>query len=224
MKRLCGLLGLAFVSTAVPAAPAYHDLKVGAVTLRVPLPKGYCVPIGVDAVDFKELAVPDKRNVTLLSLVDCDRDSLRNRYLLVKAPKADVNVTVTPSEFRAIATTITDEDIASASKALTNEVAADKTEASGVATELNGRLVMRGHDDRCIYMSGAMTTVKANKTQRQVVGACMTLVGSRLITLYAYEDTEEALAYKSMLPMLTQWASEIRPANTTGKPKRRRAR
>lgn len=211
MKKIGLLLALSFISSEPSSAQSYQDLKVGAVTLRVPFPKGYCVPVGLAAVSFKELAVTDDRNVTLLSLVDCESDSTRNRYLLVKAPKADLGVTVTASDFRALAQAADDTDMAKTSSALTKEVGANKTEASGVQTEVKGAVTFRGHDDNCIYMSASMSTVKPDKTQNQVMGGCMTMAGSRFISLYAYEDTEEPLSYKSMLPMLKQWASQIRP-------------
>ena len=39
---------------------------------------------------------------------------------------------------------------------------------------------------------------------------CMTVVGGKLISLYAFEDTPDLAAPKKLIPLLRQWALSIK--------------
>jgi hypothetical protein len=187
---------------------------VGTVTLRVPFPKGYCVPQGDRAAHFEQLAAPDHRNVTLLSLVDCHRDPKSNRYLLIKTPVAALDLPLNRADtIKEMSQVFVEPDFAAEMKSMPDKVGADKSAETGVQTELVGKYEPRGHDDVCVYLGGPMSTTRNGKTQKQVAGSCMTVVGNRMLVLHAYENSNDPQAYKNLLPKLKLWALRIKPAS-----------
>lgn len=209
-----GFLLVAAAPVTNPSATPYSDVKVGSATLRIPVPKGYCFPVRDEVARFQKLAAPDNRNKTLLSLVDCQRNAASERYLLVKAPLETLDVPLELGEFmKEMTAAVDDPGFDSFLQGLPEEVGKAKTKASGVPTKLlPGNFSERGNDDVCVYMGGTMTTIKGGKSQNQSVGACLTVLGSRIVTLYSYVDSKDPGAYISILPKLKLWALQIRSA------------
>lgn len=211
------MLLVALFAAAIGAAPApksqsYEDVQVGAVTLHVPFPAGYCIPRGEDTARFQQLAAPDNRNITLLSLMDCRGDLPSNKYLIVKAPVRGLDMAVDRAEaIKELSQAVEQPDFAAETKSMPNEVGAAKSAATGVQTDVVAKYGPRGHDDVCVYFGGSMTTTRRGNAQNQAVGSCMTVVGHRFVELHAYEDSNDPQAYKTLLPKLRLWALGIQP-------------
>lgn len=190
---------------------SHEDIRVGTVPLRVPFPTGYCIPKGAEADRFEELAAPDHRNVTLLSLADCRGHAGSNRYLIVKAPVAALDMTVERADaIKELSQAAEQPDFASEMKSMPKDVGAAKSEATGVRTNVVGEYRLRGHDDICVYFGGTMATSKLGATQNQAVGSCLTVVGKRLLELHAYKNSNDPNGYRTLLPRLKLWALRIR--------------
>ena len=210
---LFGFLAAALAGTTASAAQPYQDVKAGSVTLRVPYPDGYCLPNGDRAEEFAKLAAGDRRNVTLLTLVDCKPHSASNRYLIVKEPVSSLDMPVDRAEMiKEVSATFTQPDVAAELKLIPQTVATDKSAATGVQINVVSTFSPRGHDDVCVYLGGPIATTKLGKTHDQAGGTCLTVVGARVIALNAYDDTNNPQAFKSLLPQMKLWALQIRPA------------
>ena len=148
---LFGFLAAAVATAHYSAAKPYQDVQVGSVTLRVPFPKGYCLPNGKRAKRFAELAAGDHRNVTLLTLVDCKPHITSNRYLIVKAPVSALDVPLDRADMiTELSAAVVEPDVAAELKSMPQRVGADKSAATGVQTDVAGKFAPRGHDDVCV--------------------------------------------------------------------------
>lgn len=212
------MLGSAFfIATAVATSALetrYVDVQVGTVTLRVPTPIGYCVPKGDRVARYAKLAAPDQKNITLLSLSDCRRNTATNRYLLIKTPIDALDVPFDRTEFLTeLAEAVREPEFDDKMKTIAKEVGADKSKATGVPTKMVMQYAPRGRDAVCVYMGGKAATTKQGEIQNQVVGTCMTVIGGRFVALHSYEDTNDPQAYRRLLPRLKQWALQIKPVS-----------
>ena len=191
--------------------PQFEDVRVGVSLLRIPYPRGFCKPTGEDAASLQVATAGDSRNVTLLALIECDRSSGSNAYLLVKAPVRSLNETyerdVAIRELAAVMDESFEDTIADRIKS----AAEDRSDASGIPTKIAGTYRPRGHDEICVYLGGPVTTTIEEQSEVQAIATCMTVVGSRLINLNAYEDSDDPEAYQRLLPKLKNWALEIAP-------------
>lgn len=160
--------------------------------------------------EFEKFGSLDPKNVTLLSLVRCRADDARNRYLLVKVPKLGLEERFGQADLKQLAHIVEQPDFATTMEAIPKEVGVDKTAKTGVPTEVRGHYKPRGHDSVCVYLGGSLSTIKSGRGQKQAGGTCMTIAGNRLIALNAYENSEDPLAYRHLLPVLRQWALSIR--------------
>jgi hypothetical protein len=77
----------------VPGAAEAADVTftVHDVTLTATIPAGYCVPMNKDKLIADTLATGDKENITLATLIRCDKagraEGPGNDYMLIKTPQ-----------------------------------------------------------------------------------------------------------------------------------------
>ena len=203
---LLWLLAHSATQAAAVQVRRFEDVQIGSVVLRVPFPRGYCKPTGTDAATFQVLAASDHRNVTLLSLIECDQHSTGRSYILFKTPVAALNAELDRD--------VTLRELAAEAEVLPMSTVLDaagevKSEASGESTKVDGDFGPRGRDDVCVYMGGLLRTASGTETQAQALGTCITVAGKRLIVLNAYEDSADPAAYKAILPKTRNWVLGI---------------
>ena len=207
-----GALAAAAIASGTPKTePASEVVQVGEVSLRVPFPAGYCPPEGLQKSVFQQLAAMDGQNVSLLSLDVCGGKDPHHRYLVLKAPIRAMNTTV---DRTAIINEVSQEadqsDTEAKLKDTSEAVGAAKTSATGVDTKIAIQNQTHSHDDVCFYFAATMTTSSSNASEVQAMTGCMTVVGGKLISLYAFEDTPDLAAPKKLIPLLRQWALSIK--------------
>lgn len=196
-----------------PAPPAKAtEVNVGAVTLRVPLPAGFCLPEGDEIGVAQMLAAADTANITLLTLTGCDAAQTGGQYLLVKAPFSAINMDVSRAEL--IAELTTPEAISSMEQGASSTHAANERFAElGVNdVSIEASIQMRGSDDVCVYLGGLGTEIVKGKAIPKAMAACMTAIGGRMVSLYRYREGADPEGYLSLMPELRRWALQIEPA------------
>ena len=204
------MLAAAAVLAAAPAPKGEQVVQIGAVKNVVPIPAGFCLPSGNDIAIFQALAAPDVDNVTLLSLTECRKTAARH-YLLVKTPVAALNAEVSRAELlKELGDAMETPEMSKQLEEVPGEISKGKTRQAGEPTKVTGEFGPRGRDDVCVYIGGRATTATASDSQTQALAGCMTAVNGRMISLYAFADSTDAEAYKTLLPQLKAWAQSIR--------------
>ena len=205
------LFALVAVSAANPAAGKFEDVMAGSAKLRIHFPAGYCKPEGTDVATFQVLAQGDQDNVTLLSLVECKKTSA-SRYVIFKAPVAFLGQAVNRKEaISEIAAALEGPEYRAKleSGEILNEVAKDKTVQNRSETEMSGQILPRGHDDVCVYLGGMATTRTSEASQTQAMAACLSVVGERLVSINAYEDSIDPAGYRAVMARTREWMSLV---------------
>ena len=189
-------LGLAAIAAMVATMPApaasdrIADFRVGGVSFSLPLPTGYCLPIGAQADIAQVLAAADTVNVTVLTLNRCDGAVVKGAgdYTLIKAPISTLVRTIDRATLiDELGKAFADTD---AMKALrdksVNDAAGSLEKLGGPKLNMTGGLLPRGRDEVCGYMGGASHVASGAIEYDQAVGSCITAVGGRVIVIHRY--------------------------------------
>ncbi|HEX8124109.1 MAG TPA: hypothetical protein VF548_00840 [Allosphingosinicella sp.] len=184
---------------ASPPPPAGASFRVGGVEFQLPLPPGYCLPRGLQVDVAQLVAAGDTANVTDLTLFPCTAPAsgpeLGNQkdYILIKTPKQAMVTQVTRKDLLAGLGEAFDNPAfteALNSGKLMKDAGQGVSNVVGTKIDLSGNVAPRGKDDVCAYLGGAMTVTSAVKSYALSVGACITAVGGRILTIYWYGPDE----------------------------------
>jgi hypothetical protein len=205
------LAAAAIASSSHKVQAPSQAVQIGTVALQVPFPAGYCLPEGVNKSAFQQLAAVDNQNVSLLSLELCGGKDQRHRYLIMKTPIQAMNMTVDRTAIiNEVAESTERSDAQAKLDAVPDMIGKAKTSSTGVETKVGMQNMSHSHDDVCFYFTATMTTSNATGSEVQAMTGCMTAVGGKVISLYAYEDTSDPDVPKKLMPMLRQWALSIK--------------
>ncbi|THD37393.1 MAG: hypothetical protein E7773_05060 [Sphingomonas sp.] len=165
------------------------DFRVGGVSFTLPMPDGYCLPVGAQADVAQVVAAADTENVTDLTLTRCGAPIVKgaNDVTIIKTPRKALMVPVTRAELLTqigkefdnpvtIANATGDKALGQASKSL--------TDTFGAKVALSGTFGPRGKDEMCGYMAGVMHVESPLATYDQALAACLTSVGGRMLFIY----------------------------------------
>lgn len=188
--------------TALPAAepaPAEASFRLGGVAFKLPLPSGYCLPRELQVDVAQMVAAGDTQNVTDLTLFPCTAPvsgpglgALKD-YILIKTPKEALLAQVSREELlqglgEAFENPAFTEALASGKFA--KDAGQGVSDVVGTKVDLSGNVAPRGKDDLCAYVGGTMAVTSAIKSYTLSVGACITSVGGRILTVYWYGPDE----------------------------------
>lgn len=196
------LLGLALSIGASQGAAAQERLSINiiGVGLEAPIPEGYCVPTGAGRAVADLIAAADHENVTHATLFRCDRignpDGPGNDYYLIKTPRQALVLSVSRPELIAEL----EQEFGKAEwqaggeqvTKIADEVSGSLSDTFHTPVVVDGSFAPRGTDADCAYLGGQATISMEKLSYPIQAGACMTSVGGKLITVYAYDDPKGA--------------------------------
>jgi hypothetical protein len=201
---------------APAAQPKTAAFKVGTVAFEMPIPEGYCIPAGAQMASVELLSKTDNENVTDLVLFPCIRPGQPagapgQEFLIVKTPKMMVDVDTTraamlPALGAAFETSAFKEGMA-AGRA---DAAKAMEEKTGEKIEMVGEVGPRGRDETCGYIGGAPQVKGPQGTIRLAMGACLTVVGSRFVTVLVCTRDEAGTQVQAMMARARRFAETIR--------------
>jgi hypothetical protein len=209
---VAALIGLGIAACALPAQAQTASFTMGSVAFEVPVPKGYCVPVG-QAADVAALtAAADKENITNLSLFPCGDKGSAADYYLVKAPKNLIATSITLPELLQSAGAEFDKpefNAMLASGEINDKTSKAFAELTKQVTTLSGQVRPLGHDETCAYMGGVLTFKSETIDYSRTVSACFTVVANRVTFIYRYSEGDPANVLK-MLPVVKAFALSMK--------------
>ncbi|MBA15271.1 MAG: hypothetical protein CMN73_02840 [Sphingomonas sp.] len=177
----------------IAAAQAGQDtarFSVGALHFEMRMPDGYCLPRGAaaDAAALAEAA--DPQNITLLALYPCASESAGDTdYYMIKIPRNLVTTPVPLEEMLpAMRALFQDPEFSASLNSSAGNAAGSVSDVAGTDVSIRSALKSSGVDDRCAYISGTIRTIGGGADYTLSVAACMTVAGSRVMTIYRYSD------------------------------------
>lgn len=188
---------LAASAMMVPGAAQAADVTftVHDVTLTATIPAGYCVPMNTDRLIADTLASGDTVNVTLATLIRCDKagraEGPGNDYMLIKSPKAVLAATMPRA---ALLTALAGEygkaewQSGAMSKQATADAAKGLSDAINAPVDIKGDLAPRGTDGDCAYLGGTLNVNGGEVSYPIIVGGCITSAANKVVGVYAYDD------------------------------------
>lgn len=186
---LAAALATSSVSAADTAAPA--GFRVGGVDFSLPLPKGYCLPQGVQIDIAQMIAAADPNSVTDLTLVQCGVTigTGANDYTLIKTPTAALAAAVDRPQL--LASLGAEFDKPETLKMLQSDefdrkVSEDAGKAIPGKPQFAGDIKPLGRDDVCAYLGGTTKVTGNGISYLQAVGTCITSIGNRVVVVNRY--------------------------------------
>lgn len=181
--------------TASSAAQVNVAMKVGATSLRLPMPPGFCTPAKNDLEKVAKLAQADPSNVSLVTLLACKRPVAINpwsNYILIKAPNAAIGLNL-PKE-----STLAQLQAASQSTRapiqddkMNAEIGDNATKAFGERIDVRGSFGPDGRDADCVYLAGPISVQKSGSAIQAHAATCMTVVKGKVIAISVYDFVNE---------------------------------
>jgi len=166
-------------------------MKVGATSLRLPMPPGFCSPAKTELEKAAKLAQSDPSNVTLTTLLACKRPAAINpwsNYILIKAPTAAIGLTLPKEPTLARLEAATRGPGASPQDDKMNAKIGDNaTKAFGERIEVGGSYGAAGRDADCVYLAGPISVQKSGGTIEAHAATCMTVVKGKVIAINLYD-------------------------------------
>ena len=224
MRRRFALLISALLGAAVPAAagPAGEmELNISGSKIRGPLPEGFCHPTGFDVRVSEVLAATDKDNATHLTLMPCGRrgeagEAPPSEYVLFKTPHAALSVAMDRAELLAgIGAAFENPEFTAAleSGAFNERAGKGFEDVLGKKVSLSGDIAPRGKDDVCAYFGGTMAVASGATSYQISLGACITAVGKRMVTVNAYGPGNGAAGVAKLIARSRAIAVSLAPAS-----------
>ena len=212
---------LALAAMAPGAAHAADmSFSVDDVRLTAPIPAGYCLPTGRDKTVADLVAKGDIENVTLATLIRCDRagrtDGFGNDYILIKTPNAAKGVRLQRAEFlKALAAEFGKPDWQSGDLGTqaTNDAAKNLSDTLKTPVEIKGEIRPRGTDSNCAYMGGSVNVNGGGVTYPIILGACITTAAEKIVAVYTYDDPGKGGDIAGKMRSARTLAMSIRPAS-----------
>jgi hypothetical protein len=177
--------------TASSAVQAQVAMNVGPVSLRLPMPPGFCTPAKNELEKATKLAEADPGNVTLTTLLACKRPAAINpwsNYILIKAPTAAIGLTL-PKE-----PTLAQLEAASRGPGapiqddkMNARIGDNATKAFGERIEVGGSYGAAGRDADCVYLAGPISVQKSGSAIQAHAATCMTVVKGKVIAISVYD-------------------------------------
>jgi hypothetical protein len=203
-RSLAAVVGvLALASPAVAAVPEI-GFRIGAVALKLPLPSGFCSPSASDAPMAAANADADPQNLTLATLLACNRSpEVRpwSNYVLIKTPKMLAAGTYEKvAALNQMNAVFTGPDSPEFDEKMTDEIGTNTERAMGVRIEITGKYGYAGRDADCVYLAGPMQAQVAGKIVKGLIATCITVVGGKMIgvNLYHISEAPDLAAVKAM--------------------------
>ena len=203
--------GVAVLTGGASAEPAQTQFRMAGVNFIVPLPDGYCLPTGKDIDVSQAMAAADSENVTHAMLVRCDNDELMDYYIL-KTPKQVMMAQVSMADF------LSAMGEAFANPAMKKLIHGDEIEkvverdlnaVLGTKVDFVGEIKPLGQDDQCAYLGGIGDFSNIPKPYKIAIGACMTVVSNKVITVYSYGPRTDQVGVINELKKAHNLAAEI---------------
>ena len=189
-----------FTGVPVVAQQASRTINLGTTKILVPFPTGFCAPATEQEKAAEQLiAAADSDNITHLTLTECGKPTGyegKAEYLMLKTPRqalmAHIDRNAVQKEFaQVIATNAVDT-----SKSLEN-ANRDLNKTLSVEMDITGDIQLRGQDDVCTYMTGAVDVASAQlgSAYKVAFAGCITTVDKKLISVnwYSYEVTPASI-------------------------------
>jgi hypothetical protein len=213
----------AMAAAAAPAASARSSessksarFRINGVDLEMPVPAGYCAPTG-RLVDVAQLtASMDKDNVTHLTFYTCPTVS-ETDYILVKTPNQALLVDMDREQVaNAVGAAMETPAIRDQLDydAMRKRAAEGASEALHTKVEDSGEIRPLGHDSACGYVGGTMEVSAQAIRYRISLGACISAVGRRVVTVFVYGPDRGDAGVQALLGRARQLMETIRVAPT----------
>jgi hypothetical protein len=181
--------------SALIAAQAQVAMKVGTVSLRMPLPSGFCAPAANQVEKTAKLAKADPQNITLSTLLACKRPAAIDpwsNYILIKAPNAAVGLNLPKEQTLAQLHAASQRpDAPIIDDKLNAEIGDSAKKAFGERIDVRGSFGPDGRDSDCVYLAGPITVQKSASTIQAHAATCMTVVKGKLVAISLYDFVNE---------------------------------
>lgn len=203
-RSLAAVAGMLVLTNAALAAVPEISFKVGAVALKLPQPSGFCPPSAQDAPMAAANANADPHNLTLATLLACNRSpEIRpwSNYVLIKTPNMLANGTYekveTLDQMNAV---FAGPNSPKFDDKMTDEIGTNTERAIGVRIEITAEYGYAGRDADCVYLAGPMQAQVVGKTVKGLIATCITVAGGKMIgvNLYHISAAPDMAALKAM--------------------------
>jgi len=181
----------------VPGAAEAADVTftVHDVTLTATIPAGYCVPMNKDKLIADTLATGDKENITLATLIRCDKagraEGPGNDYMLIKTPQNALATRIPRAELlTALGAEFGKAEWQSGAtgKAATADAAKGLSDAFSTPVDIQGDIAPRGTDGDCAYLGGTLNVNGGGVSYPIILGGCITSAANKVVAVYTYDD------------------------------------
>lgn len=180
----------AFIGSA-PAAAQNVKFSVAGTNLQVPIPAGFCAPEASTKANAEKTLGADPSTIFLALIVRCEapaNDPLQD-YIVITAPTSAAALSIPRSEL--LANMAADFDPPEFRDFIANEVSgpnSGRNDTLITGPNLSDPPIALGHDKVCLYLGGEKPSAAGNPYTTRV-GACMTSVNGKIISIYRYADT-----------------------------------
>jgi hypothetical protein len=209
-----GVMMIPGAAMAAEVSFTVHD-----VTLTATIPAGYCVPMNRDKLIADTLATGDNENVTLATLIRCDKagrdEGPGNDYMLIKAPKGALATRIARSDLLSgLAAEFGKAEWQSgaSTKAATADAAKGLSDAFDTPVDIAGDLAPRGTDGDCAYLGGTLQVNGGGVSYPIIVGGCITSASDKILAVYTYDDPGQGGGIAGKMRAARSVAVSIRPA------------
>ncbi len=175
------------------AAVKLVKFQIGAVRLVMPLPQGFCEPTGSMIGLAQAAAAADRQNVTVVTLLACNRspklEPWRN-YVLIKAPIGLLNTAFSKQAgLNQMDQVFAGPNSPKFDEAMTQKIAEDSEQSLGAQVEIRGQFGYAGRDQDCVYLAGPMQgkVSGVDKVATGQIATCITVTGGRMFAVNLYE-------------------------------------
>jgi hypothetical protein len=187
------------IAATMPGTAAAQEvltIEFPGVMLSAPIPEGYCLPTGEAKASAELMSTADTQNATHAILLRCEHRSTgtdeSKDYYLIKSPRHALTTAVPRAKLLA--------EMAQhfgraewqmggqASRDASTLVNRDLSEKLDAPASVGGDFGGRGTDADCAYIGGEATVSLGDISFPIQGGSCMTSVGDRIVTVYAYDS------------------------------------
>lgn len=194
--KQAGFFTLAAFAMPALAADDAVQFTIADKALAMPAPAGYCLPEGFAAEIAEKTAMIDDDNKTLATFVDCRGNggpAAMANYVLIKSPNSAAKFAMEKDEALDLLESVGKSPNAPKfDEAMASKIADDAEETFGKRVELTGTVGYAGRDADCVYLAGRLALKDNPNGQSLWLGACMTVVGGKVLTVYRYDARSTA--------------------------------